>query len=156
MSGERLAELAVKSVIDYLDSNLHTYLDAVESARSLAAATLVPPADIVGADLPEYGGATPLIEVFENAGKPINLENEHWSFDLSIILTHACDAGIEAGRQFVRDYVTAIVDCLNAGRTLGSKVGSCLITDVSFASNHGSTAKHLIHAAIGVEIRIFD
>ena len=156
MRGERVAELADKIVIDYLDTNLAAKLTAVESARSMTAGYLTAPADVIGADLPEYGGATPLIEVFENAGKPINLENEHWAFDLTLIVTHACDAGIEAGRQFVRDYVTAIIDCLNAGRTLNSKVGSCLITDVSFASNHGSTAKHLIHAAIGLEIRLFD
>jgi len=156
MSGERLAELAVKSVIDYLDTNLQTYLTAVETARSMTAGTLTAPNDVIGADLPEYGGGMPLIEVFENTGTPINLENEHWSFDLSVILTYGCDAGIEAGRRFVRDYMTALVDCLNAGRTLGSKVGSSLITDVSFAASHGSTAKHLIHAAIGLEVRLFD
>jgi hypothetical protein len=156
MSGERLAELAVKSVIDYLDTNLQTYLTAVETARSMTAGTLTAPVDVIGADLPEYGGGLPLIEVFENEGKPINIENEHWVFDLSVIVTYGSDAGIESGRQFVRDYVTAMTDCLNAGRTLGSKVGSCLITDVSFAASHGSTAKHLIHAAIGLEIRIFD
>jgi hypothetical protein len=156
VSGERLAELAVDATIDWLDAQLATYLTAVESQRSMTAGTLTAPVDIIGADLPEYGGGTPLIEVFENSAKPVNIENDHWTLDLSIIITHACDAGVEAGRRFVRDYVTAVVDCLNAGRTLGGRVGSALITDVSFAASHGSTAKHLIHAAIGLEVRLFD
>ena len=161
MSGERLAQLAVKSTIDYLDSSLQTYLTAVETARGMTAGDLTPPVDVIGADLPEYGGGTPYIEVFENTGKEerqAGAANRLWVFDLSVILTHACDAGIETGRQFVRDYVTAMTDLFQSsgGQTLGSKVGRVLITDVSYALNHGSAAKHLIHAALGLEVHLFD
>jgi hypothetical protein len=156
MSGERLASLAVDAAIDWIDAQLQTYLTAVETARSMTAGTLAPPVDVIGVDLPKYGGAGPLVEVFANGMKSINIENRHWSVDLTAMFTKACDADIEAGRNLIYDYATALVDCFAAGRTLGSKVGSALITDVSFASARGSNAPTLQHAAIDLEVRLFD
>jgi hypothetical protein len=156
MSGERLAELAVDATIDWLDAQLATYLTAVESARSMTAGTLAPPVDVISADLPSYGGACPLIEVFVNEFKPINIENEHWQIDATVILTRACDADVESGRNLIYDYATALVDCFAAGRTLGSRVGSAIITGVSFAAARGQDTPTLQHAAFDLEIRIFD
>jgi hypothetical protein len=156
MSGERLAALAVDATIDYLDANLQAYLTAVETARGRAAGTLTAPVDIIGADLPNYGGGTPLIEVFENSAKPINVENEHWSFRLTVALFYGCDAAIETGHLFVRDYFTAVIDCLNAGRTLGLSNCSALVGDVNFDNNGLEGGQHLMGFAIDLDVTLFD
>ncbi len=161
MSGERLAQLAVKSTIDYLDTNLATYLTAVETARGLAAGALPVPVDILGADLPDYGGATPIIEVFEIDGQEqpqAGASGHMWIFKLGLVATHACDADIEAGHQVVRDYTTALVDAFRAtaGQTLSGKVSRAFVMGVSFASSRGGNAKHLIHVALDLQVRLFD
>lgn len=160
MSGERLAALAVDATVDYLDTNIASYLAAVESARSLAAGTLSTPVDIISTNLPDYGGDTPLIEIFENGGQQIKqagFSSKLWEFTMSLVLAHACDADIEAGHIFVRDYVTAITDALmsEAGRTLSGRVHNLSIERIDFASGK-SGARHFITAAMDLVVSLFD
>jgi len=156
MSGERLAELAVKSMVDYLDTNLATYLRAVETAQGMSSGALTDPVDVIGADLPDCGGETPIVEVWENVGKEITHADKFYAYDLTIAVTHAYDADIEAGRRFVRNYMTALLDCLAASPTLSDKVGHVIPKEQGFAVQRGSNAKHLHHAVLGVEVHIYD
>lgn len=162
MAGERLAQLAVDAIVDWLDAQLQAYLTAVETARSMTAGTLTAPVDVMPSNLPDYGGATPLIEVWANAmqrDRTAGASNEVWKIDATLFLTHACDANIEGGEQFVRDYVTALIDCLestNTGKTLNSRVGLCLVNNVSFFSGRGSSARHEVTAALELDVRVFD
>ena len=156
MAGERLAELAVKSVVDWIDAQLPTYLRAVEAQLSLASGALTDPSDVVAADVPDYGGATPLIEVWETVGAEESRQNRIYQYGINIAVTHAYDADIETGRRFVRNYMTALVDCIHAGPTLGGKVDQIFIGSQSFAVEHGSNAKHLHHAVLETAVRIFD
>lgn len=156
MSGERQAALAVTATMEWLDAQLPGCLTAVETQRSMAAGTLTVPADVIGASLPEYGGATPLIEVFEDDAKQINPRQKHYIYLLHVICTHASDADIEGGRSFLRDYSTALVDCLSKDPSFGRGNFGTEITGLSFAASHGSNAKHLHHVAIDLLVEIFD
>lgn len=156
MSGERLSEKAVAAVVAWLSSQLQASLTAVESQRGMTAGSLPFPAEIVDADLPSYGGATPTIEVFETTTKTADPRTGRYVWDLSVIVTHASDADVMSGRRIARAYATAVVDCLKADCSLGSSGLAAIVSDISFAVQHGSTAKHLHHVAIGLTVEMFD
>ena len=155
MAGEKYADKAVAKLAAYLAAQYPAQLRIVETAQSLTTNSLTDPVAYVQADLPD-DGRSPLMEIWEESGDPIDRRNTLDAYDLTVAVTYAGDADIAAGRLRMRRYMTALIDCLRADPTLSSTVQLAFDKDRSFdvARGKDSATKHV--CALGVEVHVHD
>lgn len=127
MAGERLADLAVKALALTLRNGIADQLDALETAQSLTAGTMVDVAEVVEANAPN-DVRSPLIEVFDTSGECNDGRGGVWMFQLGVALSISGDADVVANERSLRRYVTAIISTIRAAPALGNS--SIIAADV--------------------------
>jgi hypothetical protein len=149
----RYAESATVAVRDYLAEHLPASLRAVEIELGLAPEELDDPVDVVLSNAP-LDTRSPLLEVFCETMRPIDLRNRIWSAEISVAATYNTDADIEAGELYIYRYVSALTECLSKDTQLNQRVVSCELTDTSFTSFRGPNTITRKIGVVGLEVTV--
>lgn len=136
------ASKAGEDLRSYLETNLGTYVDAVETAESV---TLATPGTYLAGVHP-FDERFPRVEVEWQGGGPTDggegFRTDRWEFDFTVhLITAFADADVITGQEDQRRYATALIDCIEADVTLGGNVIAAEITDIASsgeASEHGN------------------
>jgi len=154
MAGEQYGDRAVAELLSYYETNLQTYLTAVETAQSLSTGAMTPPLDYLPGRMPD-DLRSPLLQVYCDGGAAADHRNALHSYNCGVLVTYASDADIEAGQLFMRRYMTALVACLAADRTLGDNVVQAIDGEQNFFSESGDgTTSHSID--LSIEVMVFE
>lgn len=146
MSGERYADRATTLLKAYLQTNLPTYLRAVETAQSLDENTLVNPVaylDYLSPD--DY--RSPEVQVWFEDDEPEDHDNNIEVHTGNIALLYAGDANLQAGQLAMRRYATALKDLIKDNPTLGGQSGIVYVyagTSMQVSTGADSTVWHEI------------
>ena len=152
MSG-RYAEKAAVAVRDYVSESLPAFLRATEVELGLEADELDDPVDVVLSNLP-MDTRSPLLEVFCESMRPVDLRNKIWSAEVSVAATYNSDADLEAGELFIYRYVSALSECFRESPSLDGRVVSCELTDTSFTSFRGPRTATRKIGVVGLEVTV--
>lgn len=153
MAGEKYGDKAIANLLSYYETNLPTYLRAVETAQSLCASSLADPVDYIPAYVPD-DTRSPLFQVFTLSGESLDPRNQLYLYDCVINVGYSSDADIEAGQLFMRRYMTALIDTLVADRTLGGNVVEAVETEQNYAAEKsGGQTRYAI--SLGVQVTTF-
>ena len=147
----RYAEKASVAVREYLSEHLPATLRATEVELGLEPEELEDPVDVVLSNQP-FDTRSPLLEVFCESLRPIDLRNKIWSAEISVAATYNTDADLEAGELFIYRYITALSECLAADTSLNNTVVTCELTDTSFTSFRGPNTVTRKIGVIGLEV----
>ncbi len=123
MSGEKYADRAVAALLAYVEAGLPTALRAVETAQSLTTNTITNPVDYVPARVPA-DTRSPLVEIWAKSGGRLPEDecgrNNIFGYDCTIRLACNSDANTETGPKRIRQYMTALLDLIDADNTLSA------------------------------------
>lgn len=155
MSGEKFGNKAVGALLDYFESNFTTQLRAVETAESLTANTLTDPVDYIPARLPK-DNMVPIVLVYCNSSSELEKEPNLMRHDCEIALHFVGDADVETGQLRERQYETAMLQTLNADRTLGGNVVQAVLQDIDTDASKTADAQTRHAVAMGVEVITWD
>lgn len=157
MAGEQYGDLAVKSLLDYFETNLATQIAAVETAQSLTAGSLPDPDDYIPAQF-DSDPRPQLLQVWAVDGGPV----EEYATSTDRIAIYNCavhyevigDADAEAGQLMMRRVLTAMINTLYGSRTLGGKVVSAVDTGHELLADKIGDAKtrHSIQLNVAVTV----
>jgi len=154
VAGEKHIDLAVTSLRNYLNSNLATYLRAVESAQSLSTNALTDPVEVLSHRAP-FDNRSPLVEVFDEGWSFINERQRLIVVDCTVSVCFISDANLSNAEQFMRRYITAVIDTIRVDSTLSSKVIAAIPTDGSSAMARGDTSTTRYIYTQGVEVHVY-
>lgn len=153
--GARYVNKAVTQAAAYLAANLPGKLRAVETELGLDADSLTDPVEVVSNRVP-FDNRSPLLEVFEEGWTWTDQANRMLSVDLTIALSYVSDSDLGAGEQFMRRYITALIDTIHADQTLGGTVTAAILTDGSSAVARGDSSASRFVYTQGLEVRVND
>ena len=153
VAGEKYADLAVDALRDYFAAYLQTHLTATETALSLTAGALPAPDEYIAAWLPEDNRN--LLTVY---CQRINARPDFGGlFDCSCVvsLEFSADADFVAGQLRARRMATAMLECLDADRTLGARVTQALEDSVDLYADKTADAqtRHAIEMTVSVTVQ---
>lgn len=156
MAGERYADKAIVKLLSYFETNLGTYLDALETAQSLTAGTMTHPVDYVPGYFPD-DTRSPLFQAWVDTGEPHNEDpvgrNGVYAYQCNVMVSFASDADVETGQTMARRYMTALIDCLAASRTLSGTVVHAIDQGQKFyGPRPDATTRHAVEMAIEVVV----
>ena len=153
MAGEKHIDQAVVKLAAYLDSNLPAKLRAVETAQSLSTNDLTDPVDVLAHRAP-FDNRSPLVEVFDQGWTFEQQRMNLLSVDCTVAVTYVSDANLAGAEQFMRRYMTALIDCINGDTTLGNTVTTCILRDGSSAVGrcHNSTTRYVYTQGVDVHV----
>lgn len=154
MAGEKHIDLAVVSLRDFLNSNIATYLRAVETAQSMTTDDLTDPVGVISHRAP-FDNRSPLVEVFDEGWSFVNARQRLIAVDCTIAVSYISDANLSGAEQFMRRYVTAVIDTIRSDSTLSSKVIAAIPTDGSSAMARGDTSTTRYIYTQGVEVHVY-
>ena len=155
MSGEQHIDKAVTKLRSYINANIATKLRAVETAQSLTTNSLTDPVAVLDHRAP-FDNRSPLIEVFEESWRFVDQRQGLVSVDATIAVKYITDADISAAENFMRRYMSAVIETIRADSTLGNTVVDCLLTDGSSAVGRGDTSTTLLVSTQGVDVHVFE
>ena len=155
MAGEQHIDKAVTKLKSYLTSNIAAKLRAVESAQSLTTNSLTDPVAVLDHRAP-FDNRSPLIEVFEESWRFVDQRQGLVSVDATIAVKYITDADISAAENFMRRYMSAVIEVIRGDSTLGNTVVDCLLTDGSSAVGRGDTSTTLLVSTQGVDVHVFE
>ena len=155
MSGEQHIDKAVTKLRSYINANIATKLRAVETAQSLTTNSLTDPVEVLDHRAP-FDNRSPLIEVFEESWRFVDQRQGLGSVDATIAVKYITDADISAAENFMRRYMSAVIETIRADSTLGNTVVDCLLTDGSSAVGRGDTSTTLLVSTQGVDVHVFE
>jgi len=159
MAGEQYLDLAVKSLLDHFEANLATQIAAVETAQSITAGSLPDPDTYIPALL-ENDPRSHLFTVFCEDGGEIAEE----ATSLDRIVTYGCvahyeiigDADVDAIQLTMRRILTAMINTLQADRTLGGKVVSAIDVGHGVLTETIGKAETRHSAEMSTDVTIFE
>lgn len=157
MSNESFVELAVDALADYVDTNLPTYLRALEAEIGLAASAIPDPVAAMRAPL-DYrdDNRSPLLMAWDERAHAVEHAAgvQRWDVDCALGIAYTGDADVAAGALMVRRYAVAIRRCLRADPSLGARVSNSLVTDYGVEPDRvgQSLIRHI--GAFGVLVRV--
>lgn len=154
MAGERHIDQAVVNLAAYLDSNLPAKLRAVESAQSLTTNDLTDPVEVLAHRAP-FDNRSPLIEVFDEGWTFEQQRMNLLAVDCTVSISFVSDANIAGAEQFMRRYMTAVIDCINDDTTLGNTVTTCILRDGSSAVGRGDNSTTRYVYTQGVDVHVY-
>ena len=155
MSGERYAERAVKALKDYVTSNLAAYLRAVETAQGLDEDSLTDPVAYLDYAAPD-DYRSPMVMVWTDGGEVEDWQHQIESYDCTVALLYSGDANIGAGQIKMRRYLTALLQCLRADRTLGGNVQAAIDEDRELNVSTGKNSVTWHELTVGVTVRLME
>tara|TARA_R100000655_G_scaffold90307_1_gene130845 strand:+ start:321 stop:794 length:474 start_codon:yes stop_codon:yes gene_type:complete len=153
MAGEKHIDLAVVKLQAFLNSNLPAKLRAVESAQSLSSNALTDPVEVIAYRAP-FDNRSPLVEVFDQGWDFVHQRENLIAVDCTVALNFISDANLAGAEQFMRRYVTALIDTLQSDTTLGSSVVTTILRDGSSDVARGSDSTTRYVYTQGVEIHV--
>ena len=155
MAGEKYGDRAVAVLVAYVAANLQTYLTAVETAQSLTAGSMTPPAAYV-ASLITNDPRTPVVMVDCDGGITEDWGENLHVYDCMAILAFSGDADVSAGEAKARRYMTAMLDCIRADATLGATAEYAECTSQDFDAQVGGDSMTRHAVGLGVMVRIHE
>ena len=155
MAGERYGDLAAAALRSYCQSNLQTYLTAVETAQSLDAGSMAPPVAYLGSLMSE-DGRSPLAMVDCVGGDAESWSDGLHAYDCRVVLVFNSDADLDAGATKARRYLTALVDMIRNGDTLGGTVALAWGGAQDFDAIQEDDAPTRFGVALTVMVRIHE
>ena len=154
MAGEKHIDLAVVSLRDFINTNIATYLRAVETAQSMTTDDLTDPVEVISHRAP-FDNRSPLVEVFDEGWSFVNARQRLIAVDCTVAVSYISDANLSGAEQFMRRYVTAVIDTIRSDSTLSSKVIAAIPTDGSSAMARGDTSTTRYLYTQGVEVHVY-
>ena len=149
MAGEKYSDLVSHALDSYFTTNLRTYLTAVETAQDLTEGSLTPPDSYIEGDLAD-NQSIQFQTVVGNGGE--ELEKTVHAYEAFVAIHYMGDADFEAAELRGRRYLTALVDCLYADRTLGGAVAVARM--VEEINEHEKTSDLQSAHAIGLRLNV--
>tara|TARA_R100001163_G_scaffold54569_1_gene41889 strand:- start:120 stop:593 length:474 start_codon:yes stop_codon:yes gene_type:complete len=153
MAGERHVDLAVVKLQAFLNSNLPAKLRAVESAQSLSTNALTDPVAVIAHRAP-FDNRSPLVEVFDQSWDFVHQRENLIAVDCTVALNFISDANLAGAEQFMRRYVTALIDTIQSDTTLGSSVVTTILRDGSSDVGRGADSTTRYVYTQGVEVHV--
>ena len=154
MAGERHIDQAVTKLAAYITSNLPAKLRAVESAQSLSTNDLTNPVEVLAHRAP-FDNRSPLVEVFDQGWTFEQQRMNLLAVDCTVSITYVSDSDIAGAEQFMRRYMTALIDCINGDTTLGNTVTTCIMRDGSSAVGRGDNSTTRYVYTQGVDVHVY-
>ena len=154
MAGEKHVDQAVVKLAAYLTSNLAAKLRAVETAQSMTTNDLTDPVAVLSHRAP-FDNRSPLIEVFDEGWTFEQQRLNLLAVDCTVSVRYISDANLANAEQFMRRYMTAVIDCINADTTLGDTVTTCILRDGSSAVGRGDDSTTMYVYTQGVDVHVY-
>jgi len=157
MAGEQYLDLAIKSLLDYFESNLGTYITAVETAKSLDFGTIPTPDDFIPAKYDKDPQPNQLL-VYADSGVPIEEEatstDDIVTYECDIHFEYTSDADVETGKLRMREFLTAMINTLHSDRTLGGNVVMAIHTgdEIDASKINDATTRHSVTMGVAVTV----
>jgi hypothetical protein len=132
----RYVRRAVDAVADYIEANLPTYLDTVETEESLTPGSLEDPKDYLQDDAP-HDNRSPLVQVFADSWDFKDQRQKILEVKVTIAVALSGNAATESLSAKVDRYVSALIMCLTASPSLGGRVNTSLLGAGDRDADHG-------------------
>jgi hypothetical protein len=132
----RFVRKAVEELASYIRTNLPTYLRATETAEGLAASSLEDPVEVLEANAPHLN-TSPMVQVWAERWEFTDHSEMLLAVDCTVAINITGSEGLAALTARVDRYVTALLLCLTASRSLDNAVVQALPTDGERATVRG-------------------
>ena len=132
-------------------------LEAQLAAIELAQGVTITRASIVRSRTGANDNRGPLVAIYGEGGRLIEVRQGLWEIDVTALVVMLAEtaAELEHLEASVERYITAIVDAIEADRSLGGRVSSTVVTDFEQGVQQGDRSGARLLGAVGLTVRIF-
>ena len=155
MANERYTEKAVRSLLAYIESQLGTELDAIETEQSLTSGALGDPSDFVPAMVAD-DNRSPLVEIYDAGFRFEDQLNSIAVVDCVVAISFASDCDVEAGKRMMQRYHTALLNTLRDNPTLSGSVIQSIIGGADTEATRGDDSTTRFSLEQPVEVWLQD
>lgn len=135
----RWTSLAVDALHATVNDNIATELRAVETERGLSAGYLTDPYQVIKARSPLFN-YSPEVQVYQTSWRWQLQRCRVMDVECQIALSFSLSTDLEESEEFVRDWVSAVVECITKRPTLDARVVKAVYTAGASASTIGDSS----------------
>ncbi len=148
------AELAVKSLCDFLQANYPAQLSAIEATAELEPGSIAPPLKYVPALL-ENDNRAPLVMIWDESFDPVSPQREAlYAAGCRVALTQLGGTNLADNSVELRRRVSALIRTVRADSTLGGKVQAAVLREGSISFSFGDKSATRLAYVFPIEVRV--